>query len=365
MTEIRGKLWGSDHADPGKLTQQSVRRKISFDNIISGKPNRPLQVNENSRGFRELAGFSEEVAPLSFASSESGSTRGNQTVSEGVIKAAVGGAAFGAGLGFVFGAAGVLILDKSDDMWTNAAIEGTKGALGGGAGGAAGGIAAKVLTPTFPRLGASVFRSNAIAGVAMFGVFAIWDVSAWATNNITAVELRKRFAANAGGAAGGVAGGMAGGAGAGALAGIWLGPVGVIVAGIAGGIVGGIGGGFGGAIGGLAFDEAIWSEDEDSIMNSYEFFGWRFVSRNTRPVKSAKEIVDAYMMKLADKPKKVKDKDWATICTATLILLLRAMYPEFVELQKIAKNLQENRSDGTSVIASTFLNLLLSNASED
>ena len=77
------------------------------------------------------------------------------------------------------------------------------------------------LVPTFARLGVSVFRANAIAGVAMFGAFEAWDITAWATNNITAVELRKRMALKAARAAGGIAGGIAGGAGAGAIAGMW------------------------------------------------------------------------------------------------------------------------------------------------
>ena len=367
VEKAQRKVWGSGHDDPIEITEHSGRKKISYDTIISGKVNRPLQVRERLDGLgKELVGFSEEVSRLSFVSTESeGANVANPVSKVGVLKAAAGGAVLGAGLGFVFGAAGVLIMDKSEDRWKHAALEGGRGALGGGAGGAAGGVAAKVLTPTFSRLGVSVFRANAIAGVAMFGVFAAWDVTAWAKNNITAVELRKRFALNAGGAAGGVAGGIAGGAGTGALAGIWLGPVGVGVCSIIGGIAGGIAGGIGGAVGAQALDKAIWSEDEDSIMNSYEFFGWRSVERGTRPEMPAQEIVDAYMKKLKDKPKKVETKDWVTICTATMILLLRAMYPEFVELQKIAKNLQEKNSDGVAVIATTMLDLLLCHLEEE
>lgn len=39
----------------------------------------------------------------------------------------------------------------------------------------------------------------------------------------------------------------------------------------------------------------IWDEGEDSVMNSYEFFGWHNVKRGTRPIKSATEIKEAYV----------------------------------------------------------------------
>ena len=76
---------------------------------------------------------------------------------------------------------------------------------------------------------------------------------------------------------------------------------------------------------GWAFDKEIWSEDEDSVMKCYEFFGWRSVDRGTRPVKPAKELVDAYTKKLKKKPRRAEKKDWETFCTANMIALLRAM----------------------------------------
>ena len=178
-------------------------------------------------------------------------------------------------------------------------------------------------------------------------------------------DCNKFVAVNAAGAAGGIAGGIAGGAGVGAIAGIWLGPVGIGFFSVVGGIVGGVAGGLAGAVGGWALDKAIWNEDEDSVMNSYEFFGWRSVDRGTKPVKPAKELVDAYTEKLKKKPRKVEKKDWETFCTANMIALLRAMYPEFVELQKITKNLQDKNSDGVSVMATTMMDLLLSHLEEE
>ena len=361
LSEIRGKLWGSDHADPGTIGEYSARRKISFDTVISGEPKHPLEFSENLNGLsKKLVGFSKEVTPLVFEDPPPlAKMQGPKPVAKGaLVKAAAQGALLGAGLGLVFGAAGVLWYDKSDDRWKNAAIEGGKGALGGVVGGGVGGVAAKVLTPTFARLGVSVFRANILAGVAMSGVFAIWDVGQWAANNITAVELRKRVAANLAGAAGGIGGGIAAGLGAGFAGGWIFGPPGAVVGGILGGIVGGIGGGIGGALGGMALDKAIWSENEDSVMNSYEFFGWRFVRRGKRPEKTAEEIADAYMKKLNDKPKKVTDDDWATICTATLMVLLRAMYPEFVKLLEIVKKLREKKNDGVAIIGTAMFTSL-------
>ena len=82
---------------------------------------------------KQLVGFSKEISNLRFVSPK-----------VEVLKAGVGGAALGAGLGFVFSAAGVLIFDKTDERWKHAAVEGARGALVGGVGGAAGGVAGRV-----------------------------------------------------------------------------------------------------------------------------------------------------------------------------------------------------------------------------
>ena len=100
------------------------------------------------------------------------------------------GAGVGAGLGFVFGAGGVLLvgLIKGERVdYVEVGLAGLKSGLAGGLGGGAGAAVAKVATPTFARI---VVRSNAVAGVAMFGVFAIWDVVEWKMNKITEVQLR-------------------------------------------------------------------------------------------------------------------------------------------------------------------------------
>ena len=106
MQQICGGLWGPDHADPGSITKNSGRKVISYDTIISGKASRPLQVNERLDGLgKQLVGFSKEVSNLRFVSPK-----------VEVLKAGVGGAALGAGLGFVFSAAGVLKQMKGGNM---------------------------------------------------------------------------------------------------------------------------------------------------------------------------------------------------------------------------------------------------------
>ena len=94
----------------------------------------------------------------------------------------------------------------------------------------------------------------------LFGVFDLWDVAKWA-NDITAVELCKNIAK---GAVGAITGGLLG-----AARGAIFGPAGVFFGGIIGSMAGA----------GKAIDKAMWDEGEDSIMNSYKFFGWQDVKR--------------------------------------------------------------------------------------
>lgn len=142
------------------------------------------------------------------------------------------GAGVGAGLGFVFGAGGVLLVglikgERVDYVEVGLAV--LKNALAGGLGGGAGAAVARVAAPTFARIGVSVVRSNAVAGVAMFGVFAIWDVVEWKMNKITEVQLRQRLAEEAGGAAGGIGGGAA----LGVAGGVCFGPIGALAGALA------------------------------------------------------------------------------------------------------------------------------------
>ena len=265
------------------------------------------------------------------------------------------GAGAGAGLGFVFGAGGVLLaeLRKGEGVdCVEVGLGGLKGGLAGGLGGGAGAAVAKVAAPTFARIGVSVVRSNAVAGVAMFGVLAIWDVVEWKMNKITEVQLRQRLAEGAGGAAGGIGGGAA----LGVAMGVWLGPVGVL----AGAVIGGFAGGVAGAFAGRAIDGAMWDQSEDALMNSYEFFGWRGVKRNTRPTKSADEIGKAYDRKLGEKPKKVSEEDWHKFCQGNLMVLLPAMYPKFKKMMQLAVELQEKKSSGLSAIGTAFYEYLSS-----
>ena len=155
------------------------------------------------------------------ASSRPSQIEGQQAQGRGGISIRMG-AGVGAGLGFVFGAGGVLIvgLIKGERVdYVEVGLAGLKSGLAGGLGGGAGAAVAKVATPTFARIGVSVVRSNAVAGVAMFGVFAIWDVVEWKMNKITEVQLRQRLAEGARGAAGGIGGGAA----LGVAGGVWFG----------------------------------------------------------------------------------------------------------------------------------------------
>lgn len=63
--------------------------------------------------------------------------------------------------------------------------------------------------------------------------------------------------------------GVAGGVALGAAGGAAFVPPGVIICGIIGEAASGIGG----EATGRAIDKAIWDENEDSVMGSYEFFG--------------------------------------------------------------------------------------------
>jgi len=170
----------------------------------------------------------------------------------------------------ILGADGV-ILKRGD--WEEVLEEGVKTGLALGVGEGAGALVAKSVVPTFARAGVSVVRANAAAGAAMFGVVALWDVAKWAKHDITSVELRQNLTEGAAGAAAGVAAGIA----AGAVGGVLLGPVGSFF----GAIAGGVAKGFGGAKAGKVIDKAIWNVGEDSVMNSYEFFGWHNVKRGT------------------------------------------------------------------------------------
>ncbi|XP_035255337.1 uncharacterized protein LOC118217572 isoform X2 [Anguilla anguilla] len=373
MDHIKG-LWSSDCvADGSKLQNifkklfgadaqfnsngRPVRQRISFETVLSGRPERPLdEIGSRQRLSSLLSEMSDwQSGRLSRSSGTSGrqsacSSRSSIIPDEPLapVPSKVGmirtGTAVGAALGFVFGVGGVLWSGERDPK--EVALAGTKSTLGGAASGAAGAAAAKYLTPTFGRIGTSLVRANVLSGVAFFSVFAIWDVVEWKVHKITDVQLRQRMAEGAAGAAGGIGGGAAAGVGFGLL----FGPIGAVV----GGIVGGLAGGIGGAFAGKAIDGAIWDESEDSVMNMYEFFGWRDVKRNTRPVKTAEEMGKAYDKKLESRPSKIKEEDWDRICTASIIVLLQAMYPVFIDVMKMADNLQKNRSDGVSAVGTAM-----------
>ena len=372
VREVRKMLWGSDHMGPSSaLSTDCPKPRISFDTILTGTPKKPLTECKETLGrlsvelsewFSVSSGRS-SVASTEWHSAISGrpstTSSGRTSIASHVEDAGRGAvrvryaAGFGAALGFVLGAGGALY-NHAD--WEEVLEEGFKTGLAMGIGEGTGALVAKSVAPTFAKAGVSVVRANAAAGAAMFGVFAVWDVAKWAKHDITAVELRQNLAEGAAGAAGGVAGGIAIGAAGGAA----FGPIGAFF----GAIVGGIAGGFGGAAAGKAIDKAIWDEGEDSVMNSYEFFGWHNVHRGTRPTKSARSIKEAYLRKLDEKPsEKIKDKNWATFCTANLMVLLKAMYPEFKKMLKIAEDLRNNSSKGVSIIGTAMYNSTLDSPS--
>lgn len=258
-------------------------------------------------------------------------------------------AGVGAGLGFVFGAGGILLvglIKGTRVVYAKVGLAVLKSGLTRGLGCAV----AKVGAPTFARVGVSIVGASAVAGVSVFGFFAIWDVVKWKMKGITKVQLRKRLAQGAGEAAGGLGAAAA----LGAAGGFCFGPIGAL----AGAFVGGIAGGIGGLFGGRAIDRRIWNENEDAVMNSYEFFGWRDVKRNTRPTKSADEIGKAYNRKLGEKPKRVKEEDWHKFCLGSLMDLLPAMYPEFKKMMQLADELQKKESSGLSAIGTAFYEYL-------
>ncbi len=348
IREVRRQLWGEDHMGPTEIAR-SQRRRASFTGIASGESKRPFIENRetlerltmdlaewqsrSSRWANAAEMLSEEEPLLGLEEIvNTGEGQAEEMVGAGEGSVSVAYAVgFGAALGFVLGAGGALYYGAE---WDEVLEEGIKTGVALGVGE---GLGAAV--------GGSVVRSNAVAGAATFGVIALWDVAKWAKHDITGVQLRKKLTQGAVGTVGGVAGGIAAGTAGGAL----FGPIGAFV----GGIFGGIAGGISGAIAGEALDEAIWDEGEDSVMNTYQFFGWYNVDRGTRPIKSAKEIRRAYLDKLDDKlSQKFTDKEWATVCTAHLMVLLRAMFPGFKRMLEISKNIHEKKSNGVSIVGS-------------
>lgn len=369
VREVRKRLWGSDHMGPTEPID-CPKPRISFEAVITGESKQPLiECKEKlgrlsfelcewssarssvSSGRSSFASAVSEPGRPSFLSGRASGQSTTQTGGAGAepavrVRYAAG---FGAALGFLLGAGGAL---WNEGSWEEVLEEGAKTGLAMGVGEGAGALVAKSVKPTFATAGVSVVRANAAAGVAVFSVFALWDVAKWAKHDITAVELRQNLAEGAAGTAGGVAGGVAGGLAAGAL----FGPVGAFL----GGLVGGIAGGFGGAAAGKAIDKAMWDESEDSVMNAYEFFGWHNVDRGTRPIQSADSIKTAYIQKLDENPsKKITDKNWATCCTANLMVLLRAMFPELIKMLNIAEDLHNNSSKATSIVGSLMYNSYL------
>ena len=320
--DICKRILGSDHIGSSEPVKCQDPVTTTIEAVLAGLPQVPLDQCEE-----KLGSLSVELAKWCNVAS--------QTTKDPAM--------FRAAFGFVFGSSGALKLDDGDSRITSDEFDNElKGAVARGGGQIVGGAVARAAAPGIARIGACVVRANAAAGAAMFGVIALWDVARWAQNDITAVQLRKSLAEGAAGAAGGVAGGIA----LGAAGGLALGPVGAFVGGVVGGIAGGLAGGFAGK----AIDNAIWDEGEDTVMESYEFFGWRGVSRGNRPRKSEEEVRDAYLKKLDEKPSSVDEKDWAKYCTAMLMVLLRAMYPELKQMFEIAEDLNESKTKAVKMI---------------
>lgn len=356
LPNIRHQLCGADHAEVPDITT-SAKRRISYEMPLKGKPDLPFTLPENGGRLTSLCG--RELAEWQSArSSTSGLTEWRSAYSSPLQIGSDGGqqghggicvrwgAGVDAGIGFLFGAGGVLLcglIKRKQVDYVKVALGGLKGGLAGDIGGGTDAAVVRAATLAFCRIGISVVRANAVAGVAMFGILTLWDVAQWKMNKITQVELRQRLAEGAAAAGGAIAGGSTLAVGLG----IWFGPIGAVVGAIGGGIVGGIGSMFAGR----AIDKAIWDKGEDAVMNSYEYFGWHDVKRNTRPPKSADEISNAYGEKLRKKPKKIKDEEWHICCSEQLKVLLPAMYPEFKKKLLLIDKLKEKKSSGLSTIA--------------
>ena len=324
--QARRQLWGDDFAEPRRGSEGAIR----FVYILSG------HVDEIDRETL-IATMSRKTE---FSLGQTLRHRSGKKESET--------------LSFVFGAAGIIsdpTLDKDAQM-IEVAKQGAKSATFRAIAEGVGNLATKRLAPTFARaIGKSVVRANAVTGTVLFGLNAMWDVRKWAKNDITAVRLRQRLAEGAAGAMGG----FAAAASTGVAGGLLLGPIGALV----GAVVGGIAGERIGSRVGKKIDSVMWDEGEDSVMNSYEFFGWRGVKRGTRPVRTADEVVEAYEKKISDeKPKAWTQDDWATACTANLFILIRAMYPEFVQLLNAAEDIRKSATEATSVVSTAMLESL-------
>ena len=327
----RKQIWGSDHMGSSEPVECQEPVRITFEAVLTGFLQVPLGQCEE-----KLGSMSVELAEWCNVASQTTEDPDG----------------FRAAFGFVFGSGGALELDDGDLEIQQVTPTDQEKLLARGQAQLAGGAVAKLATPGIARIGVSVVRANAAAGAVLFGINALWDVQKWAQNDITAVQLRKNFAQNAAGAAGGVAAGIAAGAAGGFLGG----PLGAFV----GGVLGGIAGGLAGGAAGKALDEAIWDENEDLVMESYDFFGWRFVSRCSRPKKSGEEVREAYLHKLrgTNQPSGVKDNDWAKYCTAMLMVLLRAMYPELKQMFEIAEDLNESKTKAVTMIGTCMYSSL-------
>ena len=339
VRELYMQLWGRG-IQPQRVKSNFGSTSVDFSYFLSGEP-RDLKFTGRALSYLHTALSDSAFIPVEYLHTAGGYR--SQITGRTVLKTAGYAGVFGAVLGFVFGAGGTLLFDDTAD-WGDILLCGAQAGAAMGAAELASGLVAQTVRPRFAAVGASVVRTNAAAGIAAFGVVALWDVARWKAHDITAVELRKNLASGAGGAAGGFAAGAATGALAGVAGG---GPIGIAIGALVGGIVGGIGG----SIAGKKIDRAIWSEGEDSVMDSYEFFGWHNVPRHTRPHKSAMEITEAYCTKLEQKPSKITYMNWSVLCTATLMILLQAMYPELKKLLDIAENLRGNGSQAFSILA--------------
>ncbi|XP_030851332.1 uncharacterized protein LOC115928327 [Strongylocentrotus purpuratus] len=340
------KLFGKDHA---RLEDKVVRRKITFISISEGIPRASLSSPAKRAMLRGLFTV--------IASPERARLSGSSTVSLDqfakpcgeavgkIIKEIKGrnitgvrmNTAFSSGLAFVMAVGGAW--HSGEDVLQ----AGIKSALRAGVGKGVAVTVVKNTTPTITNAGASVVRANAASGIAMFGVFVVWDVVDWKMHKITSVELRQRIAEGAGAAGGGILGGAA----AGAAGGVWFGGVGAGV----GAVIGGLAGGIGGMFAGKGIDYMIWDQGEDAVMNSYEFFGRYDVDRSERPRMSPKKMEEAYAEKLNNKPENMEEEDWNKVCLGTFMVLAQGMYPFFQDLLKLAKKVGENHSNGLSVIA--------------
>ncbi|KAI9190400.1 hypothetical protein H9P43_001834 [Blastocladiella emersonii ATCC 22665] len=227
--------------------------------------------------------------------------------------------------------------DKAEAIAAKTAIGGVGGftAMHGDA------LAGSLWGPTLTKF-SPLLEASGVATVTT-GLMMLHDLSLLHRGKITVIEFRKRSATALGGTAGGV---VAAAATTAATLALVSNPAGWVL--LAAGVVGGLAGGVVGGYGAAKLDSAIWDATEDANEHAHRFFGLPY-TRGTRPARrdSPKTLGAAYAAKLALHP---KDAAWPSVCKAQILAVVRAQYPDEMELligqaQQLAEDPTTSRVD--------------------